>query len=78
MGLYLKQESQRSKLQERVAADLAEKARQRAAADNDSPDGVADSAYMKDKKVTTSLGLVWVIVAIAAVAILIWLAVASM
>ena len=48
MGLYVRKDEQRSKLQERIASELREKAR--AAGDDEKPpvvDGVDDSGYMQ-------------------------------
>ncbi len=77
MGMYIRQENSRTKLQERVAAELAEKAKQKTPAAGDRPDGVDDSEFLKQTKTTTSLAWVWVLILIAAVGILIWLVVIS-
>lgn len=78
MGLFVNQEHTRTKLQERIAADLAEKAKRKAEEDSgDRPDGVEDSAYMENSKHTTSLAGVWLAIVIVGVAVLIWLVVAS-
>lgn len=70
MSLFVNQENTRTKLQERIAADLAEKAKQKALiADQDRPDGVNDSQYMKNTKQTTSLAWVWILIAIAVVVV---------
>ncbi len=73
MGLYLQQNSERSELQQRIAAELNEKAKKKANVDTTKPDGVADSAYLEKTKTTTSLAWVWVLIVIAAVGALIWL-----
>ena len=77
MALFIRQSEDRSKLQERLAAELQERARQRDVA-NDYPDGVKDSAYMKGTKQTTSLAWVWVLITVAAVGIVVWLTISSM
>jgi len=77
MSLYLKQNETQSELQKRVAAELQEKAKKRAL-ETEQPDGVTDSAYIKDTKQTTSLAWVWVLIGIAIIVIAIWLIVATM
>ena len=64
MGLYLKQNDNRSELQE--------KARKKAK-EEELPDGVTDSAYLRDTKQTTSLAWAWVFIVIAAVVIALWI-----
>jgi len=73
MGLYLQQKNERSELQQRIAAELNEKAKKKANVDTTKPDGVTDSAYLEKTKITTSLAWVWVLIAVAAIGILIWL-----
>lgn len=74
MALFINQNGDRSKLQERLAAELNEKAKKQAELDkNDRPDGIVDSNYLKDTKTTTSLAWVWVLIAIAAVGAVIFL-----
>jgi len=73
MGLYLQQKNERSELQQRIAAELNEKAKKKANVDTTKPDGVTDSAYLEKTKITTSLAWVWVLIAAAAIGILIWL-----
>lgn len=77
MSLFLKQEDDRSDLQKRIATELqakmAEKPKQQ-----DLPDGVDDSAYIKNTKQTTSLAWIWILIIVAAIAITIWLTVLSM
>lgn len=49
MALYLRDQGKRSELQERIAAELREKiASQSDTVNPDLPDGVEDSAYVKD------------------------------
>ena len=60
MALFIRQSEDRSKLQERLAAELQEKAR--AKAQTEAPDGVTDSNYLKDTKETTSLAWVWIVI----------------
>ena len=71
-------QNQRSELQKRIAADLAEKAKKKNLNPRgDRPDGVDDSTYLEKTKTTTSLAWAWVLIIIVTVAVLIWLVVAS-
>jgi hypothetical protein len=76
MALFIKQNDTRSQLQERLAAELQEKAR-RNAAKADMPDGVSDSEYVKNTKQTTSLAWLWIIISIVMISLVIWLVVQS-
>ncbi len=73
MGLYLQQNNDRSELQKRIAAELAEKAKKKQQPAGDRPDGVIDSAYLEKTKVTTSLAWVWALIVVVFVGVLIWL-----
>ncbi len=78
MALFMNQQNDRTELQKRIAAELAEKAKRKAEQpDGDRPDGVDDSAYLEQTKRTTSLAWVWLLIVIAFVAILVWLVVIS-
>jgi hypothetical protein len=77
MALFIRQEEQRSELQNRLATELQDKARQRAKM-ADRPDGVEDSEYIKGTEKTSSLAWVWIIIGLIAVGIIIWLIVLSM
>ena len=66
--MYIRQDDKRSELQERIAAGLQEKSKQKAKLDADTPDGVEDSAYIKGTKQTTSLAWVWLLIVIAVIA----------
>lgn len=77
MGLYVKQSDTRSQLQEKLAAELQEKARAKAK-EADMPDGVDDSAYIEGTKRTTSLAWVWALIFLAFIGIVIWLIIVSM
>lgn len=78
MALFMNQQNERTELQKRIAAELAEKAKKKSLeSDKERPDGVTDSAYLQNTKSTTSLAWVWVLIAIAFVGVLIWLVVAS-
>jgi len=78
MALFVNQENTRTKLQQKIAAELAEKAKKKASGEADRPDGVDDSAYLKDTKRTTSLAGVWIVIIIAILVLAIWLVVQSM
>lgn len=67
MALFIRQEDNRSKLQERLATELQEKAKARAE-EADRPDGVTDSSYLEGTKKTTSLAWVWIAIVVAVVA----------
>lgn len=68
MALFLKQDTQRSELQQRIATELQEKAK-RKSMESDQPDGVTDSAYLKDTKPTTGLAWVWAVIIALAVSV---------
>lgn len=68
MALFVKQNESRSDLQQRIAAELQEKAKKRNDL-QDRPDGVDDSRYIEHTKRTTSLAWVWLLI-IAAIVIL--------
>ncbi len=75
MGLYLKQQDTRSPLQNKIAKELQEKARQKAA-ETELPDGVDDSRYVEGTALTARHAWVWVLIALAVVsAVVILLAV---
>ena len=76
MSLYVKQSDTRSQLQEKLAAELQEKARAKAK-EAELPDGVEDSAYIEGTKKTTTLALVWLLIAIAAAGVVIGLLVVA-
>jgi preprotein translocase subunit SecF len=61
MALFIRQDEQRSKLQERIATEMQERAKQRAI-DNDPPDGVDDARFIEHTKRSSSLALVWAII----------------
>lgn len=78
MALFVNQENTRTKLQQRVAAELAEKAKNKPIdSDADRPDGVDDSAYLRSTKQTTSLAWLWLLIMVAFVAVVVWLVVQS-
>lgn len=76
MALFIRQDDNRSKLQERLAAELQDRAKQRAQA-SDRPDGVDDSQFLKETKSTTSLAWLWIILVLAIIGGVIWLTLAN-
>ena len=77
MALFIRQSEERSKLQERLAAELQERAKQRAAL-GDRPDGVSDSQYLKGTRQTSPLAWAWILIIILAVGACVWLTIVSM
>lgn len=76
MALFMNQQNDRTELQKRIAAELAEKAKKKSLeADSERPDGVSDSAYLEKTKTTTSLAWVWILIIIAVIGIALWLVV---
>lgn len=68
MGLFIRQDDTRSELQRRLAAELTEKARKRAEIENTPPpDGVKDSAYVKDTQATSKYAWIWILIIVAGV-----------
>ena len=77
MALFMNQQNDRSELQKRIAAELAEKAKKKSLdTTGDRPDGVSDSAYLEQTKTTTSLAWVWALIVIASLGLILWLVVA--
>lgn len=78
MALHVNRQNNRTELQERLAAELREKQKRKAEMeDNDRPDGVDDSAYMKNQKKTTSLAWVWALITIFSIGLIFYVAVAT-
>jgi hypothetical protein len=68
MGLFIRQDDNRSELQRRLAAELNEKARKRAEIeDQPLPDGVSDSAYIRDTQSTTKFAWLWILLIVAGI-----------
>lgn len=57
MALFIRQNDERSELQQRLAAELREKAQK--AASGDQRDGVTDSPMLKDTQQTNTKGWLW-------------------
>lgn len=78
MALFMNQQNERSEFQKRIAAELAEKSKKKALeSENELPDGITDSAYLKNTKTTTSLAWVWILIIIAFIGALLWLVLAT-
>ena len=77
MSLFMKQNETRSDLQDRLAKELQERAKKKAL-EAERPDGVTDSAYLRNTKSTSSLAWEWVLIAIAIVVAIVWLIIATM
>jgi len=76
VALFIRQDDNKSELQQRLAAELQERARQKAAGAK-LPDGVDDSQYILGTKPTTSLAWVWAVLTIVVVGLVIWLTILS-
>ena len=66
MGLFVNQNDQRSELQERIAAELREKAKASGLQEKASLDGVEDVRYLENTKQMTTLAPAWIVIAIMA------------
>ncbi len=71
MALFIRQDDNRSELQQRLAAELQEKAKKRAQIDNAPTDDIEDSPYLKGTKKTTSLAWMWAAIFVVVVLIII-------
>ncbi len=75
MAIIMNNQNERSELQKRIAAELDAKAKKKALGETERPDGITDSAYIENTKSTSSLAWVWILLAVATIAGLIWLVV---
>lgn len=66
MVLFVNQQDQRSELQERIAAELREKAKASSLQEKATMDGVDDIRYLEGTKQTTTLAWAWILIAIMA------------
>lgn len=66
MGILVQDNNKKSELQDKITADLREKA-QRSSQQNDLPDLVEDSEYSKDLKKTSRFGWFWFVLVLLAV-----------
>lgn len=72
MAMYLRQNDKRSDFQKRLADDLKEKAKQKALEDVELPDGVKDSAYIRDYTGPSRLLWLWVLLAVVVLGVIFW------
>lgn len=66
MGIIFNQQDNRSELQKRIAAELAEKAKKKNQPVDELPDGVKDSAYLEGTQHTGKYAWVWIAVVVVA------------
>lgn len=76
MALFVRQDENRTELQQRLATELQARARDKAK-QAEQPDGIEDSAFIKGTKQTSSLAWVWGIVFLLVVAAIIFLVIQS-
>ncbi len=62
MGLFVNQQDRRSELQERIVAELREKAKSSSLRDDAALDGVEDIKYLEGTKQTTTLAWAWILI----------------
>lgn len=72
MGLFLKQDDQRSELQKRIAAELNRKAGEKHKMEN-RPDGVDDSNFVKNTASTSKIAWFWILLVVVVIIFIIWL-----
>ncbi|MDB5179490.1 MAG: hypothetical protein JWN12_122 [Candidatus Saccharibacteria bacterium] len=72
MALFVRQDENRSELQQRLATELQDRARKKAE-EAELPDGVTDSQYIKGTKEGSSLLWLWVVIGILVVAVAIFI-----
>jgi len=62
MALFIRQNEDRSKLQERLSAELQERANQRAKVEKDTTDKLEDSSFFNDTQSSSKMLWVWLLV----------------
>ncbi|HEY8992291.1 MAG TPA: hypothetical protein VIM37_00390 [Candidatus Microsaccharimonas sp.] len=72
MALFVRQDENRSELQQRLATELQDRARKKAE-EAELPDGITDSQYIKGTKEGSSLLWVWILIGVLTVAVAIYL-----
>lgn len=77
MGLYINQQNSRTKLQEKVAAELRAKAAQVQSVEGEMPDGIEDSAYLRGTRQSGSFSRKWFLFILLAVALVVLFATAK-
>ena len=74
MGLFVKQNEDRSELQQKIAADMTERLRARAETDDTPPDHVEDSKFMEGTSHMSRTGIILLAMLIVAATVVIILA----
>lgn len=79
MGMYIRQDEQRSRLQERIAADMRAKAAERSKVDVEGPeyDGEKDADIVRNTHSSSALLGVWLVLGAASIGALVFLVVSS-
>lgn len=77
MALFIRQDENRSEIQTRIAAELQEKARNKARED-EVPDGVNDSAYIKGTTQTSRHAWIWIVLGVLIVGAIIFFIIRSL
>lgn len=78
MGLYIKRDEERSKIQEKIAADLRAKSMQKSALGSEPITDLADqSNYMDGTKTSSGLLGVWIVLGVAGIATILYLVIRS-
>lgn len=72
MALFVRQNENRSELQQRLATELQDRARKKAE-EAELPDGITDSNFIKGTKQTTGLLGVWLVVGALAIGVVIFI-----
>ena len=67
MALFVRQDENRSELQQRLATELQDRARKKAE-EAELPDGVTDSQYIKGTKESSILLWAWLVIGVLVVA----------
>ena len=76
MALFIKQSESRSQLQEKLVAELQEKAKKKSLQGDDF-DIVNDSQFIKSTKQTSSLAGIWIVLGAIVIILLVWLTLAG-
>jgi hypothetical protein len=71
VALFVRQDDNRSELQQRIAAELREKLKSQAEIENQPTDPINDEHYLEGTKKTTSLAFIWVLIAVLALVALV-------
>lgn len=73
MALFIRQNEDRSRLQERLSAELQERAKKNSATEGKVFDAEKDSTYLDGTKNTSSLAWVWALIVLFAIGLIVWL-----